>query len=158
MELMSSATNKYGTGTSLSTLYIRHGKASDHYRQLASQLEAGKTAEAKLIESLMNYHQQAQEFFAKVLRDLPDTPVKPNRDMQFGGTTQLPTAATANTLASLCKADEEGFLKLYERLLDNNGLPDGMWKAIQKQSERAQEVVRKLDRISKAGDERDMQV
>lgn len=158
MELTSSATNKNGTGSSLASLHIRHNKAATYYDRLSNDLEANNTDSRTLASSLQEYHQQAAQLFEEALETLPDIPVKPNKSMQFTVSYIIPTAAPASTVARALKENEESFLELYKHLLDNNGLPDGIWKLIQNQSERAQTVVKKLDRISKSGAERDMRI
>lgn len=155
MERTSSALNKHGTTSSLTTLYIRHGKAATYYRNLARSLQHRSASQA-LLHSLISYHSKAELNFAQWLRQLPQIPVKPNTQMQFKGSSVIPSIASVSTLARNFKENEDTFFSLYQDLLTNNGLPEAIRQAIQLQSVRVQQVIQKLDRISKTGKERSM--
>lgn len=157
MQISSTAKNHQGTFSSLSTLTSRHASAGRHYQQLLSQLSEGEKLK-EMIGSLANYHQKMETNLLKVINDLPDVPVKPNKGMesQYTSLGSISSDSATETAAHTCHAFEEEVLDIYKKLLDNDGIPENIHDALQTNSARVQDVISKLDRISKAGEQRDM--
>jgi hypothetical protein len=158
MQVSSTVKNRQTIAGYLTTLYLYHEQSAEQYRELADMMVDRKEI-LSLTNSLMDYHQDRSSKIRSLIEDLGPSPVKPNADM-FSDVKELSIQHTENDLSLLqhYKAQEERILKYYISMLDNDGIPQGLYEKLQQMSERTQEVSSKLHRIISTGMERDMSV
>lgn len=158
MQVSSTVKNRQTTAGYLATLYLYHQQSAEQYRQLMDTLVDRKEI-LSLTNSLADYHLDRENTIRVLLEDMAPSPVKPNADMI--SEVKVLSAEQSNNDVSLLqhyKAQEERTLKYYSDMLDNDGIPQGLYEKLQQISERAQDVCSKLHRIISSGMQRDMSI
>ncbi|RME96221.1 MAG: hypothetical protein D6772_12170 [Bacteroidetes bacterium] len=157
MQVSSSAKQKHGTITSLTTLYARHQSAVVHFKEALSSSLDQNTQE--LVHSLIGLHEDCGQTIRKWIDDLPDSPVKPNRDLLSPAADKEPTdwSNEAKVRQHLLRHTQETHA-LYRQMLDNDGIPAGIKDLLESQAQGLSDSIHKLERLLSTGAARDMQV
>lgn len=158
MQVSSTVKNRQTTAGYLATLYLYHQQSAEQYRQLTEMLVDQKEI-LSLTNSLADYHVDRENTIRALLEDMAPSPVTPNADM-FSKVKVLSAQQSSNDVSLLqhYKAQEERTLKYYSSMLDNDGIPQGLYEKLEQMGKRAQDVSSKLHRIISSGMQRDMSV
>lgn len=139
------------------TLYFRHQAAAKYFTEALNEPLADKPHE--LITSVSQRHQEFMHVIRQLIEDLPDLPVKPNRDMQSSQELQK-NIDWSNDIEVYqhVQLHTREMHKLYRQILDNNGIPKGISQQLEQYARKLSKSLNKLDRIVSTGAERDMRI